>query len=46
MVGSGRILGIDPGSTIMGYALITISANTPKLVVLGSLDQRKIKEAE
>jgi len=38
------ILGIDPGSTIMGYALIAISANTPKLVVLGSLDQRKVKD--
>jgi crossover junction endodeoxyribonuclease RuvC len=38
------ILGIDPGSTIMGYALITVSANTPKLIVLGSLDQRKVKD--
>jgi crossover junction endodeoxyribonuclease RuvC len=38
------ILGIDPGSTIMGYALITVSSNTPKLIVLGSLDQRKVKD--
>lgn len=38
------ILGIDPGSTIMGYALITIRANTPKLLLLGSLDQRKVKD--
>jgi len=38
------ILGIDPGSTIMGYALISISANTPRLIVLGSLDQRKVKD--
>jgi crossover junction endodeoxyribonuclease RuvC len=38
------ILGIDPGSTIMGFALIAISANTPKLIVLGSLDQRKVKD--
>jgi crossover junction endodeoxyribonuclease RuvC len=38
------ILGIDPGSTIMGYAIISISANTPKLLILGSLDQRKVKD--
>jgi crossover junction endodeoxyribonuclease RuvC len=38
------ILGIDPGSTIMGYALITVDSNTPKLIVLGSLDQRKVKD--
>ncbi len=38
------ILGIDPGSTIMGYALISISAHTPKLILLGSLDQRKVKD--
>ncbi len=28
----------------MGYALIVISANTPKLIVMGSLDQRKVKD--
>jgi crossover junction endodeoxyribonuclease RuvC len=35
------ILGIDPGTTIMGYGIIRISAGKPGLVLLGSLDLRK-----
>ena len=38
------ILGIDPGSTIMGYGVISVSRNHPALLVLGTLDQRKIKD--
>jgi crossover junction endodeoxyribonuclease RuvC len=38
------ILGIDPGSTIMGYGLIRITHHEPRLLLLGSLDQRKIKD--
>ena len=38
------ILGIDPGSLIMGYGLIRVSRNQPVLVLVGSLDQRKIKD--
>jgi crossover junction endodeoxyribonuclease RuvC len=38
------ILGIDPGSTIMGYGVIRISRNQPVLLLLGTLDQRKIKD--
>jgi len=38
------ILGIDPGTTIMGYSVISITDNQPRLIVLGSLDQRKVKD--
>jgi crossover junction endodeoxyribonuclease RuvC len=38
------ILGIDPGTTIMGYGIIQISHNQPGLLLIGSLDQRRIKD--
>jgi crossover junction endodeoxyribonuclease RuvC len=38
------ILGIDPGTTIMGYGVISITRNEPALLLLGSLDQRKIRD--
>ena len=38
------ILGIDPGTTIMGYGVIRITRNNPSLLLLGSLDQRKVKD--
>jgi crossover junction endodeoxyribonuclease RuvC len=38
------ILGIDPGTTIMGYAVISTVNNEPKLLLMGSLDQRKIAD--
>lgn len=38
------ILGIDPGTTIMGYGVIGITRNQPSLLLLGCLDQRKIKD--
>lgn len=38
------ILGIDPGSTIMGYGLIDVKNNKPVLMLMGTLDQRKTKD--
>jgi crossover junction endodeoxyribonuclease RuvC len=38
------ILGIDPGSTIMGYGLIGVKNNKPVLMLMGTLDQRKTKD--
>lgn len=38
------ILGIDPGTTIMGYGVISINQDQPVLLLLGSLDQRKIRD--
>jgi crossover junction endodeoxyribonuclease RuvC len=36
------ILGIDPGTTIMGYGIIRVEHNNPFLLLIGTLDQRKI----
>ena len=36
------ILGIDPGTTIMGYGVIHIENTKPHLLLIGTLDQRKI----
>lgn len=38
------ILGIDPGTTIMGYGVIKIKGTTPYLVAMGIIDLRKIKD--
>lgn len=38
------ILGIDPGSTIMGYGLIGVKNNKPVLMLMGTLDQRKTRD--
>jgi len=38
------ILGIDPGSTIMGYGVIAIHRNQPVLLLMGTLNQQKIKD--
>lgn len=35
------ILGIDPGTSIMGYGVIKVEGNQPVLLLLGTLDQRK-----
>lgn len=35
------ILGIDPGTTIMGYGVLCIAGNTPRLVAMGIVDLRK-----
>lgn len=35
------ILGIDPGTNFMGYAIISIQRNTPRLIDMDALDLRK-----
>lgn len=35
------ILGIDPGTNIMGYGVISVVGNHPKLVVMGVVDMRR-----
>lgn len=38
------ILGIDPGTTIMGYGLIEIIEKQPRLITLGYIELHKIKD--
>ena len=38
------ILGIDPGTTIMGYGVVGIHRGQPALLLMGCLDQRKVKD--
>jgi crossover junction endodeoxyribonuclease RuvC len=38
------ILGIDPGTTIMGYGIIQSTHNQPRLLLIGSLDQRRVRD--
>lgn len=35
------ILGIDPGTTIMGYGILKIVGNKPELIAMGVIDLRK-----
>ena len=35
------ILGIDPGTTIMGYGVLRIAGTTPELIAMGVVDLRK-----
>jgi crossover junction endodeoxyribonuclease RuvC len=35
------ILGIDPGTTVTGYGLISVSGKNPSLITLGIIDLRK-----
>jgi len=42
--GERIILGIDPGSTITGYGLISVKGKTPSLLALGIFDLRKKEE--
>lgn len=37
------ILGIDPGTTIMGYGVIRITGNKPEMMAMGVIDLRKYK---
>jgi crossover junction endodeoxyribonuclease RuvC len=39
--GEKIILGIDPGTTVTGYGLISVSGKTPSLITLGIIDLRK-----
>lgn len=38
------ILGIDPGTLLMGYGIIGINDKKPELIVMGTVDLRKIKD--
>lgn len=38
------ILGIDPGTTIMGYGLISVKSNHVTLIAMGVLDLKKYKD--
>lgn len=38
------ILGIDPGTTIMGYGLLKVSGNQTSLMAMGVLDLKKYKD--
>lgn len=41
---SKTILGIDPGTNILGYGVISIDSKGPHYVTMGVFDLRKIKE--
>ncbi|MDR1347134.1 MAG: crossover junction endodeoxyribonuclease RuvC [Prevotellaceae bacterium] len=38
------ILGIDPGTAILGYGLIKISGKNPELMILGSIELKKYSD--
>ncbi len=38
------ILGIDPGTTIMGYGLIEVKDKEPQIITLGIVDLRKLRD--
>ena len=38
------ILGIDPGTTVMGYGLLRIVGTKPEMIAMGVIDLRKCKD--
>ena len=38
------ILGIDPGTNVMGYGILRVRGNKAELVVMGVIDMRKEKD--
>ena len=38
------ILGIDPGSNLLGYAFLQTDSVKPKLISMGILDMRKFED--
>lgn len=38
------IMGIDPGTTVMGYAILQVIHNSPAMVAMGVIDLRKISD--
>ena len=38
------ILGIDPGTNIMGYGLLRVAGTKPELIAMGVIDLRKFKD--
>ena len=41
---SYTILGIDPGTNLMGYGLLNVKGNCAKLLAMGVLDLRKMDD--
>ena len=37
------LMGIDPGTNLLGYAFIQTGQNKPRLITVGTLDMRKMK---
>ena len=44
VAGERIIMGIDPGTTVMGYAMLLIVNNKPSLIAMGVIDLRKIAD--
>ncbi len=44
VVGEKIILGIDPGTNVMGYGIITVHGNRAGLVAMGVIDMRKERD--
>ena len=44
MIREQIILGIDPGTTIMGYGILKITGNQTELLAMGVLDLKKYKD--
>jgi crossover junction endodeoxyribonuclease RuvC len=44
MIKEKIILGVDPGTTVMGYGLIKIIENKPSLLVMGVLELNKMED--
>lgn len=42
--GTLRILGIDPGTNVMGYAILDVDGNHAKVVVLGSVQMARVAD--
>lgn len=42
--GTLRILGIDPGTNVMGYALLDVNGNHAQVVVLGSVQMARVSD--
>jgi len=38
------ILGIDPGTTIMGYGILKVTGNKTDMLAMGVLDLKKYKD--
>lgn len=45
MTGEKIILGIDPGTNVMGYGVLRVLGNHAQLVVMGVIDMRKERDA-
>jgi crossover junction endodeoxyribonuclease RuvC len=44
MINEKIILGIDPGTNVMGYGLIKIVSNKAQMVSMGIIDMRKVRD--